>query len=84
MQATDWAAVGVIVALMVPLLSWLFSSMGTLGRIDERTAALVKQTDEQGDRSVDCRREVWGRLDEHGHRLTVVEETIKHKPDAVQ
>lgn len=80
MTVLDWTGVGVVIAVIIPLLTWLFSTMGTLGRIDERTATLVKQTTSQSESSAACRKDVWGKLDEHGHRLTVVEETIKARP----
>lgn len=85
METADWAVIGVIIATMtaiiailVPVLTLLFGSAKTLGRIDERTATLVKLTDDQGQQSSDCRQRVWGRLDDHGDRLTIAEKDIEH------
>ena len=77
MTILDWAGVTAIIAAIVPVLTWLFVTAKTMGRIDERTATQVKQVEDQIRQSHVCRRDVWARLDNHGERITIVEERIK-------
>ena len=71
MTVTEWGILlGVIGAVVGMLFPWLLSVHGKLSRIEEKTTIMAERAEEDRDEH----NRLWNRIDNHEHRIIVLEQ----------